>query len=277
MHCLLHLCTIRCAYFLNGAHCAALYPSVTGVLLSPSVLNISLEFSMSGLYKTTCQNIYKTQSFAPTNFCGLKDCGVFLYLWCTQAMRFGRLPDWALDLSSQIRNSVLKFKSMDLKCSKKTDPISSPSMAAQSQCPLPEDILLREPLFDQMIANSYEPGEGIKAHVDLLRFEDGIAIVSLLSPCVMCFRSVPDPLHSCPNKVNEHINEDNQLNDTRAKVQILLSPGDLIVMSGTARYKWSHEINRNKDQQVWQGEALKQERRISVTLRRLCPQLVLGD
>jgi hypothetical protein len=65
--------------------------------------------------------------------------------------------------------------------------------------------------------------------------------------------------------------------DTRAKVQILLSPGDLIVMSGTARYKWTHEINRNKDQQVWQGEALKQERRISVTLRRLCPQLVLGD
>jgi len=65
--------------------------------------------------------------------------------------------------------------------------------------------------------------------------------------------------------------------DTGAKVQILLSPGDLIVMSGTARYKWTHEINRNKDQQVWQGEALKQERRISVTLRRLCPQLVLGD
>jgi hypothetical protein len=247
------------------------------VLLSPSVLNISLEFSMSGLYKTTCQNIYKTQSFAPTNFCGLKDCGVFLYLWWTQAMRFGRLPDWALDLSSQIHNSVLKFKSMDSKCSTKTDPISSPSMAVQSQCPLPEDILLREPLFDQMIANSYEPGEGITAHVDLLRFEDGIAIVSLLSPCVMCFRSVPDPLCSCPNKVNGHINEDNQLNDTGAKVQILLSPGDLIVMSGTARYKWTHEINRNKDQQVWQGEALKQERRISVTLRRLCPELVLGD
>ncbi|CAK9868748.1 unnamed protein product [Sphagnum jensenii] len=205
------------------------------------------------------------------------DCGVFLYLWWTQAMRFGRLPDWALELSSQIHNSVLKFKSMDSKCSTKTDPISSPSMAAQSQCPLPEDILLREPLFDQMIANSYEPGEGITAHVDLLRFEDGIAIVSLLSPCVMCFRSVPDPLCSYPNKVNGHINEDNQLNDTGAKVQILLSPGDLIVMSGTARYKWTHEINRNKDQQVWQGEALKQERRISVTLRRLCPQLVLGD
>ncbi len=159
MHCLLHLCTIRCAYFLNGAHCAALYPSVTGVLLSPSVLNISLEFSMSGLYKTTCQNIYKTQSFAPTSFFGLQDCGVFLYLWWTQAMRFGRLPDWALDLSAQIRNSVLKFKSMDSKCSTKTEPISSPSVAVQSQCPLPEDILLREPLFDQMIANSYEPGE----------------------------------------------------------------------------------------------------------------------
>ncbi len=154
-------CIVCCTFVQSGALISWMVPIVLlYIQVSQGCCShlLSLIFLLN-LYKTTCQNIYKTQSFAPTNFCGLKDCGVFLYLWWTQAMRFGRLPDWALDLSSQIRNSVLKFKSMDSKCSTKAEPISSPSMAAQSQCPLPEDILLREPLFDQMIANSYEPGE----------------------------------------------------------------------------------------------------------------------
>ena len=45
----------------------------------------------------------------------------------------------------------------------------------------------REPLFDQMIINVYHPGQGIKAHVDLAKFDDGIASVSLGSTCVMLF------------------------------------------------------------------------------------------
>ena len=32
-------------------------------------------------------------------------------------------------------------------------------------------VLSREPLFDQIIVNLYRPGEGIKSHVDLMRFE----------------------------------------------------------------------------------------------------------
>ncbi|KAF2539754.1 hypothetical protein F2Q68_00018626 [Brassica cretica] len=93
---------------------------------------------------------------------------------------------------------------------------------------------------------------GICAHVDLLRFEDGIAIVSLESPCVMRFS---------PAEKGE--GED---------VDVLLSPGSLILMSGEARYRWKHEINRKQiGFQVWEGEEIDQKRRISITLRKLCP------
>ncbi|CAI5531605.1 unnamed protein product [Closterium sp. Naga37s-1] len=57
--------------------------------------------------------------------------------------------------------------------------------------PLTRCVLQREPLFDQMIANWYSGDQGIKPHVDLLRFDDGIAILSLLSPCVMTLAPAP--------------------------------------------------------------------------------------
>jgi hypothetical protein len=36
---------------------------------------------------------------------------------------------------------------------------------------------------------------------------------------------------------------------------------------------WIHEISRERaEEQVWAGKVLEQARRISVTLRRLCPE-----
>ncbi|KAF8116511.1 hypothetical protein N665_0017s0067 [Sinapis alba] len=156
--------------------------------------------------------------------------GWFVEESINQAMRFGDLPSWAIELSDLILESV---ESVDL-------PV------------LPADLLWREPLFDQLIVNLYQPGEGICAHVDLLRFEDGIAIVSLESPCVMRFS---------PAEKGEG-----------EGVDVLLSPGSLILMSGEARYQWKHEINRKQiGFQVWEGEEIDQKRRISITLRKLCP------
>ncbi|XLU22153.1 hypothetical protein S245_058219 [Arachis hypogaea] len=40
---------------------------------------------------------------------------------------------------------------------------------------------------------------------------------------------------------------------------------------GEARYQWKHQINRNPGFQLWQGNELEQSRRISITLRKLCP------
>lgn len=156
--------------------------------------------------------------------------GSVFFFFCWKAMRFGDLPSWATELSELILESV---ESVDL-------PV------------LPADLLWREPLFNQLIVNLYQPGEGICAHVDLLRFEDGIAIVSLESPCVMRFS---------PAEKGESDG-----------VDVLLIPGSLILMSGEARYCWKHEINRKQiGFQVWEGEEIDQKRRISITLRKLCP------
>lgn len=69
----------------------------------------------------------------------------------------------------------------------------------------------RKPVFDQMTVNRYAPGEGICAHVDLPRFEDGIAIVSLGSSAVMDFTC-----GSCHER-------------------LLLEPGDVLMLEGEAR------------------------------------------
>ncbi|XP_061369855.1 uncharacterized protein LOC133312637 [Gastrolobium bilobum] len=147
-----------------------------------------------------------------------------------QAMRFGHqhLPPWAIQLSHSIRHSLLR-----------RDDVVFP--------------IHREPLFDQMIANLYQPGEGISAHVDLLRFDDGIAIISLESSCVM------------------HFTPGSGSGSGSVSVPLLLTPGSLLLMSGEARYRWKHEINRRPGFQLWQGQQLTQTKRTSITLRKLCP------
>ncbi|KAL4366742.1 hypothetical protein GQ457_05G002220 [Hibiscus cannabinus] len=160
-----------------------------------------------------------------------------------QAMRFGDLPAWAIELSSSIREAVL---------------IGDTSNGGIKPCLLPSNLLWREPLFDQLIVNVYHPGEGICAHVDLMRFEDGIAIVSLESSCVMHFTCVEEGGSDIVEGGKKH------------KIPVLLSPGSLVLMSGEARYQWKHEINRKPGFQMWEGRELVQQRRISITLRKLC-------
>lgn len=95
----------------------------------------------------------------------------------------------------------------------------------------------RCPLFDQLIMNLYEPGDGICSHVDLMRFQvwgvrqsgsdtslpaaglllgrcpsspktlgcslqDGIANISFLSPCVMTFRRAGTPSEPKEHRVS---------------------------------------------------------------------------
>lgn len=96
--------------------------------------------------------------------------------------------------------------------------------------------------------------QGICAHVDLLRFEDGIAIVSLESSCVMHFSSVEETVSEI----------------ARTKIPVHLTPGSLVLMSGEARYLWKHEINRKPGFQKWEEQEIDQKMRTSVTLRKLC-------
>lgn len=71
----------------------------------------------------------------------------FFFTCSLQVMRFGDLPMWATKLSDSIREEVLL--SDDL-------PIND---GDKDVCILPSELLWREPLFDQLIVNVYQPGE----------------------------------------------------------------------------------------------------------------------
>ena len=126
----------------------------------------------------------------------------------------------------------------------------------------------RCPRFDQMIINGYQPGEGITAHVDLLKFDDGIAIVSLAAPAFMTFTKVGHPKKGNSPAVgstlegfaNASLSLPAQCNapdlsvdaTATSKIQascsfdVLLEPGDLLLLCGEARYDWKHGIRTQK-------------------------------
>jgi hypothetical protein len=129
----------------------------------------------------------------------------------------------------------------------------------------------RSPLFDTAIINLYHPGDGITPHVDLLRFADGIAIVSLGEPAIMNFTPEGDcevggevegglqqqqQQQLCGNAEQQQCQQLQQsppVPQQRSKCwqqqqqhschhQLLLQGGDLLLLHGAARYRWRHGI-----------------------------------
>ncbi|KAG8734271.1 hypothetical protein FRC11_006810 [Ceratobasidium sp. 423] len=73
----------------------------------------------------------------------------------------------------------------------------------------------------QAILNRYNPGEGIKPHIDLPnRFADGIIIVSLASGIVMDFAH----------------------ESKKQAISAWLPPRSIVIMEGEARWEWTHGI-----------------------------------
>ncbi|KAI0053802.1 hypothetical protein FA95DRAFT_1552308 [Auriscalpium vulgare] len=121
------------------------------------------------------------------------------------------------------------------------------------------------PCARQAIVNLYRPGEGIAPHVDLLRrFGDGIVGVSLGSGCVMNFRR-----------------EDEADADAEAGLErtwdVFLPEGSVLVLSGDARYRWTHGIEGRVGEWVeGEGEGtgaqwVQRGVRVSITFRWLLP------
>ena len=144
-------------------------------------------------------------------------------------------------------------------------------------------IRLRCPVFDQMIVNSYKPGEGIKSHIDLMRFDDGIAIMSLGSPAMMTFTKAKalgpgmdqsdvkrqaassKICNGCSdNKLVSACSSDDSKNINSLQQNIVLEPGDLLLLHGEARYGWEHGIAAQQHCSL--SSAVH---RVSVTLRKL--------
>ena len=125
----------------------------------------------------------------------------------------------------------------------------------------------------------YQPGEGIKAHVDLVRFADGIAAVSLGSSAVMVFRRAGPGQAAAGREMSWQakkqkkprsppVAEGNEVSRDDDTVRLLLLPGDLLCLEGDARWKWTHEIEPVATDQ-WGGTGYPRARRVSVTFRQL--------
>ena len=137
--------------------------------------------------------------------------------------------------------------------------------AAAAHGMLPPALAARTPAFNQVICNSYAPGQGIAAHVDLAAFGDGIASVSLGAAAVMDWRHVSDGREAA----------------------VLLQPGDLMTLHGAARYEWTHGCAHAKmlvarcaplthtcriaarQADEWGGAVRQRGHRVSLTLRRM--------
>jgi len=106
--------------------------------------------------------------------------------------------------------------------------------------------------FNQLTINEYLPGQGISSHTDTHAcFGSILCILSLNSGIVMTMtKNKPSA-----DKVD-------------SKKHILLPAGSLLILSGDARYNWSHGINQRKFDNV-NGSLVERERRISFTFRQV--------
>ena len=110
-----------------------------------------------------------------------------------------------------------------------------------------EELLSTPP--DQVIVNEYKANQGISRHVDSPGFADGIATISLLESWEMVFR---------------------QRGTQELKVSRRLERRSAMVLTGPARYDWTHEIPpRKTESDPSSGQRLKRKRRISLTFRRV--------
>ena len=97
---------------------------------------------------------------------------------------------------------------------------------------------------NQLVANEYRAGTGIFDHIDQAAFGDTVISLSLGSTCVMRFTK--------SNTLESH--------------DILLEPRSVVVLTGDARWNWTHGIPaRHSD--VWNGKEFVRERRVSLTFR----------
>eukprot|EP01062_Namystynia_karyoxenos_P049077 TRINITY_DN37501_c0_g1_i1.p2 TRINITY_DN37501_c0_g1~~TRINITY_DN37501_c0_g1_i1.p2 ORF type:complete len:282 (+),score=72.49 TRINITY_DN37501_c0_g1_i1:89-934(+) len=176
-----------------------------------------------------------------------------------QAMRFGSLPEWVALVVSRAERCAAQL--------------------------LPE-CAARRPLFDSLICNRYEPGEGLVPHVDLLRFADGVAGLTLCGSAALRFEPAPPPAAEGPSAAAppaagqrlqpgaaapaESFPAPAGGGDAGA-VEVFLGPGDLYAMSGDARYRWRHGIPARAADAGPDGAPVPRSVRVSLTLRRLVP------
>ena len=166
-----------------------------------------------------------------------------------QAMRFGNFPRWAATLADSVARLAARDGAFPARRKKNGE--SGESDEAFS--------------FDQYVVNAYLPGEGLKPHVDLAAFDDGVCVVSLLSSTVMDLSPAPEELRDAIPPSGT----DGGIERSDVSIGIRLDPGDALFLSGDARWRWRHGIAARAADARAGGGAHERGFRVSVALRTL--------
>eukprot|EP00053_Salpingoeca_punica_P022093 m.213810 g.213810 ORF g.213810 m.213810 type:complete len:276 (+) comp29763_c0_seq1:124-951(+) len=120
--------------------------------------------------------------------------------------------------------------------------------------------------FDQCIVNEYMPGQGIAAHVDRPHlFDDEIVTVSLGSAVQMDFEPARKGSAATATATKTSGPE-----PAASSVSLRLAARSAALLSGEARYAWTHGIAaRLSDPNPATGERKRRRRRVSLTFRRV--------
>ena len=150
--------------------------------------------------------------------------------------------EWLSDINRRVQHYGWRYdyKARKVDSSMYLGPL--PDWACDLGRRLVEERLVPQPP-DQVIVNEYVENQGIHRHADADSFSDGIATISLLESWEMVFRE----------------------KDTKRKVGRVLHRRSVAVMTGDARYRWTHEIPKRKTE----PGRVKRGRRISLTFRKV--------
>ena len=154
--------------------------------------------------------------------------------------------DWSSELQRRVQHYGWRYdyKARQIDASMRIGPL--PEWAIRLAERLVSNRLLTE-LPDQVIVNEYDGAQGISRHVDSENFADGIATISLLESWEMVFRE----------------------KKTRGRtVTQRLDRRSAAIMTGDARYRWTHEIPKRKSEPGPAGRVAR-GRRISLTFRKV--------
>ncbi|XP_076762827.1 tRNA (carboxymethyluridine(34)-5-O)-methyltransferase alkbh8 [Xylocopa sonorina] len=183
-------------------------------------------------------------------------CGLKLIEYCLteedEKMLLNTI-DWSNEESSDLKHRKVKHFGYEFQYgSNKVDP-------DKRITPIPDNYHFLQVLFkkyhnvpyeyDQLTINHYLPGQGIPPHIDThSAFEDSILSLSLSSACIMDFKKDDE------------------------KVSVLLPPRSLLIMSGEARYAWSHGICPRHNDIIKTANGLTSQprgTRVSFTFRKV--------
>ena len=152
--------------------------------------------------------------------------------------------DWSSELHRRVQHYGWRYdyKARQVDSSMRLGPL--PEWAVHIARRLQSKGLLHD-LPDQVIVNEYIGNQGISRHTDSeLSFADGIAMISLLESWEMVFR---------------------ERKREGRKVLQKLERRSAAIMTGDARYRWTHEIPKRR----YEPGRVKRERRISLTFRKV--------